>query len=427
MSTGTGPHQREIAGNVNRLWVVGYSDRRITSADSGSTWTAGVVKPTWNAALAWDSTRLFAAGSSGAAIRSTDGGATLASWALGTGQTINDGITWPRGVGVLVGTGSTILRTSDYGATWSPVTSPAMPESWNEVTVDDKDVAWMVSSTGKVASSSDQGATWNLRTTVPGAPVLHSVSAWRGSIWVGGPAGAVWRSSTTLPLAWTSVPTGRTTTATSIWAIDATTAVALTDYDPTADSSHVSRTIDGGTTWTTQPTTGVRHTREIAVDDAHRFGWVTGSSSFLASDDRGVTWGSAQSVGVSQYIQRMQPLNAGRMLAVGDASLVSTSSPTLSIPDGMAGAAGFGACLETASGTAATQWTVAGAGNCSSAIPGNWAAIAVDPLAPTSSIATTATTGSALLDLRFGLKAGPSTTSGDYAASVVFEVVAPAA
>ncbi|MCW2920392.1 MAG: BNR/Asp-box repeat-containing protein [Thermoleophilia bacterium] len=430
MNTGTGPHQREIAGNVNQLWVIGYTDRRVASPDAGANWTAPVNKPVWYAALAWSASKLFVAGSNGNAMRSTDGGATRNTWALGTASTINHGVSWPGGEGVLIGTTSTILRTTDYGATWAPVTPPAGSESWNEITVDDQNMTWMVSSTGKVASSADHGATWTLQTTVPGAPSLQAASAWRGQLWVGGAGGGVWRSSTTLPLAWTSVPTPRTTMVTSLWAIDATTAVALTDYDATADSSHFSRTTNSGGTWTVTSTasaTGtLRHTRDLSIDPGHRFGWLTGSTSYSRSEDRGLSWNTPETAGVSQYIQRIQPTNGGRLLAVGDGSMISTSAPTASIPDGLAGAAGFGACLETATGVAATDWPLAGPGNCTSALTGNWNPIAVDASGGTARIATTALSGSGTLVLRFGVHAGPATTAGSYAANVVVEAVAPA-
>ncbi len=430
MNTGMSPHQRELAGNGNQLWVIGYTDRRIASPDSGANWTAASNKPTWSAALAWSASKFFIAGSNGNAIRSTDGGATRTAWALGTAATINDGVTWPGGEGVLIGNASTILRTTDYGSTWSPVTSPAGAETWTEATVDDQNLAWMVSASGKVASSADHGATWTLQTTVPGTPSLQAVSAWRGQLWVGGTAGGVWRSSTTLPLAWTSVPTGRTTSVAAIWAIDATTAVALTDYDATADSAHLSRTTNSGGSWTTTTTaaaTGsIRHTRDLAVDDGHRFAWVTTTSLYARSEDRGVTWGTPESTGVSLYVQRIQPTNGGRLLAVGDGSLVSTSAPTASIPDGLAGASGFGACLETATGVAATDWTLAGPGNCTAALTANWSPIAVDASGGSARIATTASGGSGTLGLRFGLHTGNNTPAGSYAANIVIEAVAPA-
>ena len=426
MGTGVAPHQREIAGNVNQLWVIGYTDRRIASPDAGTTWTAASNKPVWYAALAWNASTLFVAGSNGNAVRSTDGGATRTPWALGTAATIWDGLTYPGGTGILVGNASTILRTVDHGATWSPVAPPAAGEAWNEITVDDQHVMWIVSSTGKVASSADRGETWTLQTTVPGAPALQAVSAWRGQLWVGGPSGGVWRSSTTTPLVWTSLPTTRTTTVTSLWAIDATTAVALTDYDSSTDSSHVSRTTNGGGTWSATGTPLIRHTRDISVDDGHRFGWLTGSSVYARSEDRGLTWGTPESAGVSQYVQRIQPTNAGRLLAVGDGSMISTSAPTLSVPDGLAGASGFGACLETATGVAATDWPLAGAGNCTSALTGNWNPIAASSGGASASVATTALSGSGTLVMRFGLHTGPGTTAASYAAVVVVEAVAPA-
>lgn len=428
LGTGQSTHMRQVAGTgLGEMWFAGYNDRRLRTTDAGASWTsASPYKPSWNSVVAWDTERWVVAGSGGSAVRTIDAGASLAAVSLGTTRQLRDGIARPGGVGVLVGD-SVILRTTDYGASWSPVASPGSAVNWAEAVADDAGRLWIAGSGGTVASSGDNGLSWDLETSVPGAPSITALAVWRGQAWVGSTGGAVWRSPSTGALTWASVPTARATTVLAIWAIDATTAVALTSYDTPTNTSHVSRTTDSGATWTSA-SVGIAHARDMAVDDANRFAWVTGHNRYVVSEDRGMSWGPEMGIGVSDYVDRIQPLNGGRLVAVGDGSLIATSTPHHSVPDGMGGSgSGFGACLETAVGTATTNWTIAGAGNCTAANLAGWSAIAADRSGATATVATTATGATGTLGLRFGMRTSTSQRAGAYSAALVFEAVAPGA
>ncbi len=426
LGTGFSPHNRQVAGTgLNHLWVVGYADRRVFSSNAGSSWTSfAVPAETWSAAVAWDADRWAIAAESGRIDRTTNGGSSITSVASGTTSDFQHGLAVGDGIGILVGT-NVIRRTTDFGATWSAITVPASG-TWREIVRDDDDTLWIAGPSGQVASSTDLGLTWQLRTVVPGAPTLYSIDVWRDRIWIGGPSGQVWTAPVVAgALTWTAAPTGRAGHVSGIAALDATSAIALTYYDTGAGTAYVSRTTDTGATWTHQATP-FQHVRDVVTDDGRRTAWVTGSGSITQSFDRGVTWEPPVSVGIGDYVNRMTVLGGGRLLAVGDAGLVAISSPVASVPDGMGGAgSGFGACLETAPGTSSVGWTLAGTGNCTSALTANWTAIAQARTSPTAVLARTAGPGTGTVNLRFGLRTSGSQRAGTYAASVVFEAVAP--
>jgi uncharacterized delta-60 repeat protein len=88
----------------------------------------------------------------------------------------------------------------------------------------------------------------------------------------------------------------------------------------------------------------------------------------------------------------------------------------------------FGACLHTVGGGASSVWTLAGSGNCTSALTANWAAIPVSAGVPAAKVATSPSgTTTATASLRFGVKLATGQSPGSYVAPITFEVVAPAA
>ncbi|MCW2925337.1 MAG: uncharacterized protein JWM98_2741 [Thermoleophilia bacterium] len=83
----------------------------------------------------------------------------------------------------------------------------------------------------------------------------------------------------------------------------------------------------------------------------------------------------------------------------------------------------FGACLETLSAGVPT-WSVAGAGNCTTAVTANWKGIATSSAGPSALVAST-TSGTATASLRFGAQVALAQTRGSYVAPLEFEVLAP--
>lgn len=93
--------------------------------------------------------------------------------------------------------------------------------------------------------------------------------------------------------------------------------------------------------------------------------------------------------------------------------------------DWLAGPNVFGACLHTATG-AIGDWPVAGTGNCTTSMLGNWRGI--KPTASTTGAKVahaTSGTQNATVALRFGMRTASSQAPGYYAAPITFDVVAP--
>lgn len=98
-----------------------------------------------------------------------------------------------------------------------------------------------------------------------------------------------------------------------------------------------------------------------------------------------------------------------------------------STADWTTGANSFGACLHTVTAATAT-WPLAGTGNCTTSLGGNWKAIPSTSGAAGSAIAQAGIgVTSAVARLRFGLRTATSQPPGMYVAPVSFEVVAPGA
>ncbi|MCW2955736.1 MAG: glycosyl hydrolase [Thermoleophilia bacterium] len=327
-------------------------------------------------------------------------------------------------VGLLIGDGGTILRTTDSGATWAPVPSPAAV-GWTEITRDDRGRAWIAGEAGRVASSDDDGLSWTLHATVPGSPVVTALSVNDDTIWVGDWGGNAWRADTG-PVAWTPVTTGASGGIVGAWTIDAQTAVLLVGYGPIAGTSYVLRTTNGGSTWTTRPISAAftYGLTPHAVTDRSRARIAATSGVIVETDDGGVTWTPLPAISDMQNLNEVAPIDANRLRVIGPNETLARSGPTSSIPDDIAASgSGFGACASTV-GTSSTNWPVTGSGNCTTAAPlGAWQPIAERATDPGAVVATTAT--NATVDLNFGLRVGPSQRAGAYRAELVFEAVAP--
>ncbi|MCW2955737.1 MAG: hypothetical protein JWO69_606 [Thermoleophilia bacterium] len=71
------------------LWAAGAGDLRVRTTDAGASWASlGSSNPDLHTAVAWDADRWLVAGDRRAATRTSDGGSTLTSVALGTTQHI---------------------------------------------------------------------------------------------------------------------------------------------------------------------------------------------------------------------------------------------------------------------------------------------------------------------------------------------------
>jgi uncharacterized delta-60 repeat protein len=138
----------------------------------------------------------------------------------------------------------------------------------------------------------------------------------------------------------------------------------------------------------------------------------------IASDGRYVTVGSTMSAGNGDFLFTRASTTTVNDYGVGG--------------DWSAGTHAFGACLESAAGGAvgggANGWTVAGAGNCTTALTANWNAIVPTSATAGAKVASTPTgTTTGVANLRFGLRIGTADPPGGYIAPILIEVLAPSA
>ena len=198
--------------------AVGYGTV-LESNDFGANWTVRFTTPRLDfrgLARRPDGARLYAPvaanaaqGLSGELYDSTDGGATWArSFAINTDESVNDIAFISESVSVAVGTG--IWRSTDGGSGWTPVNTAAYTASETLLRVAGRgNTVLAVSDAGNILRSADGGATWNRVRSGSGERMVdvslngngHAVAVAQNTtkIWVSTDAGASWIERNTLP------------------------------------------------------------------------------------------------------------------------------------------------------------------------------------------------------------------------------------
>ena len=408
--------------------LVGANDQHLYSTDSGASYTVATSSYRDQSEIAaWTGDHFVTVGDDGSIRRSTDGGTTITRPTSGTAFDLYDVETFGSGVALAVGEGGTIRRSTDGGASWSGSTSGTGASLTSIDRDPDGTAVYAVGATGTVLRSLDEGATWSTTSAPGGVTLWDVVTLSRTSVWVVGAGGTIHRSSDG-GATWSTQTSGTTLTIHSIDSLDGVNAVATTMQDA-GQQGHWLRTTDGGATWTDTATTGPGEVDLNEVRYLDPTTLVIGSdSAYRRSTDGGLTW-TVVSNSLS-VVSGLAPLDANSFLLAGQADAIVRVLPVNSYGDyalttrDFSGAAStFGACLHTASGTTSTDWTPAGAGNCTAANVGAWQAVPWD--ASASRIARRSTSGTGTVDLRFGAKAGATQATGAYVAQLRFEVIAP--
>ena len=165
----------------NTIWVSGASDHGVVlvSEDSGNTWDSKVDTSFANyniCTIEIKDQHIWACGNGlhnegGVILHSTDEGETWQKLAQSSFldargmidlSAPSDSCVW------VVGHGRTIIKTNDYGATWSIQDAEINP-AWdaNGVTAVNNKIAWVAEDTGVVKKTVDGGQTWIQQTNVP--------------------------------------------------------------------------------------------------------------------------------------------------------------------------------------------------------------------------------------------------------------------
>jgi hypothetical protein len=289
------------------------------------------------------------------------------------------------GVALAVGGGGTILRSTDWGSSWTSVGSAGA--SLYAVELHPSGLAIAVGVGGLVRRSTDSGATW-------------------------------------------STPASSTTTDLVSLDIASSTVVYASGTDKLVKS------VDGGATWSTVSTSGgvgVSGFSRVAAASEDTV-WLFMSSiagwdpNWAArSVDGGATW---QRPFPSQMPEVLSPvaLDTGAVLLPAEGGHLRITNPTATVADYSAGAwAGgtsrFGVCLQALGGSAAAgSFPVDGNGTCTASDSDPWNAV---PAASPAKVGQMVAAGTGSIDLVWGMRAGSSLAAGEYTAGIVVTAVAP--
>jgi len=215
--------------------------------------------------------------------------------------------------GIAVGTGGTVIHTSDGGATWR--TAILVPYSVNLYGVDmgDADIAWAVGG-GAILDviwrTTDGGFTWEALNppalhaqyfSICSLDALNSVAVGSaGTIVRTFDGGESWSQASTVPVA---------TNMRGVSMIDANTGWAV------GDNGAAWTTSDGGDNWTTQTSGTPATLRSVSFVDANN-GTAVGYASILHTTNGGATWTSVGTTGTKDFTS-VRMLNANEAWTVG--------------------------------------------------------------------------------------------------------------
>lgn len=279
------------------LTMGGINGTLLRTMNAGGTWTPEQtgVEASFQAIAAVAPNTLYAAASSGALARTTDGN----SWTKLTSPTTNVliGVWGSSATDVyVVGTAGTVLHSSD-GTTFTKYTNPSTGGIPATTTL--TDVAGLAANNVFVAGSTglyrstDSGATWNAVTItgVTAGTGVSAVFAMGGDLWVGAAAGQVFHSSdggTT----WTAQPIPGPIGNQDVTRIRGRAPKIL--YVAYSGAGIISRSNDGGGTWTTlAPTSGSPlgdGVNDVAPTPTGDYLYASGNAGLVVSQDDGVNW-----------------------------------------------------------------------------------------------------------------------------------------
>lgn len=287
--------------NAAQGWAVGSAGTVLSTGDAGQTWTAQTT-PTTQHLLAVHFADLlhgWAVGRSGTIIATSSSGTTWTQQTSGTTRDLYDVCSeTPNSATTLWAVGGwTMLRTTDGGATWSPVTPPsghahvtytAVDGPWNGAmiaTAIGDDANWGES--GGVWLTSDAGATWTTAWDDRFAALTCvGLDPARTVVWAGGAGGLLLKGTPGPPAAW-AVMAGAALPSFAalaragevLWAVGPRT---LLRWDGSAWRPCASVSLGK---WASDVT---------FVDDVH--GWVGDGGKVWVTADGGTTWANPASL-----------------------------------------------------------------------------------------------------------------------------------
>jgi photosystem II stability/assembly factor-like uncharacterized protein len=411
-----------IAASGATAYVGGEGRAVFGTTNTGGTWTSqfgslGFKENYVNMSMGAPNA-VWAVGGAGLIAKTTDLGQTWTPQASGTAQNLR-GISAPSTTTVVaVGEGGVITRTTD-GTNWATVTSPT-GQNLRDVSMADTSYGFAVGDNGTVLRTTNGGAAWTA--VNDGTANWLTVKAISSTmVWIGGASGAL-AKSTDGGTTWTALNGGTTSGIVSVTAADASYAWIMDR------NGNDARTTDGGATWTYLTTEGSPTGHLIAIDRNNL--WLQGGGDFDSSSDGGTTWVTRFTSGANTHaIAAVDPGSSvgGQEGENGLSWTTANAVPDYGGGDNWAGpgtSSMFGACLQALGGGAtASNWTVDANNTCTPVDTDPW-----NPIPATAvKIAQTSSPGqTGNADIVWGARLKPDQPSGSYAATVTFEVLAPA-
>ncbi len=180
-----------------------------------------------------------------------------------------------------VGSGGTILKTTNGGTDWSQQTSGTR-RHLSSITCANASTAWAVGSGGTILKTTDGGDNWSPQTSGT-ANLLHSITcADASTAWAVGEGGTILKT-TNGGTNWSQQTSGTTSSLRSITCADASTAWAVGEYGT------ILKTTNGGTDWSQQTSGTANHLLSITCANAST-AWAVGSDgTILKTTDGGGT------------------------------------------------------------------------------------------------------------------------------------------
>lgn len=186
------------------------------------------------------------------------------------------------GVGIAVGVGGAILKTTDSAETWVSKTS-GVGVVLRDVFIFDIDTIYTCGNSGTVLKSIDGGDTWVDKSPVTTFVLfdLHFFDAITG--WVVGQSGKIFKTTNGGTI-WTAQNPGIFTNITSVFFANASIGWAV------SSGGTIINTTDGGTNWSTQTSGTTVVLEEVYFIDA-LIGWIAGhQDTVLLTTDGGTNW-----------------------------------------------------------------------------------------------------------------------------------------
>lgn len=306
-------------GNSNHLYAAhvasGCGGGVYESTNQGTSWTRnqiGATNDMWPLAIdPSDTTKMYMSTVHEENYRSTDSGVNWSAMTFPTGYGNYDGqdvAVHPTNHSVLIGLSGGVVRSTDYGVTFSAISTLAGEGVTGiEFAPSNPTIAYVVTTGGKIYSSSDSGATWSLVSTNSVAWNGISISATNSSLlYLGSQGGGMYKSTN----GGTSVSAINSGIPTAIVINTASASRSNTSiYYAIAAGGDVYKTTDSGKSWVKKGTLQdplANFVWTVRVDPNDPTVLYSGVRNIYKSTDSGATW-NAVLTAASQSVTNILP------------------------------------------------------------------------------------------------------------------------